>query len=165
MKYQRILFAGVSVLLLGFLILIFTSPRETRLTAETTTEIPQPVVFKQLAIWLAHDSYLIELPDSVRMSCVLFDTMQVNYRLNFDKRRFTIDFVPLQKNDPLQPFKGVRQKIGITRLADGTTGIHWELWYDVPGFTPRLLNRLFWKKRLKEYLQKQMQQVRKYLES
>ncbi len=165
MKYQKILFAAISLLLAGLLILMFTSQRETRLAAEMTTEIPQPVVFKQLAIWLAHDSYLIELPDSARMSCVLFDTMQVHYRLNFNKRRFTIDFVPLQKDDPFQPLKGVQQKIRITRLTDGTTAIHWELWYDVPGFTPRLLNRLFWKKRLKEYLQEQMHQVRKYLES
>lgn len=168
MKYLKILFLFATLLLAVFLILIFTSESETQINLESTTEIPQPVVFKQTVMHLLNQPYLTELPDTAVISVtysIQRHPFKVNYRLQIDASQYRIEFLPPSKKNALQPFKAIRQSIRLKKLVDGTTGIQWQMRYRITGLTPRLLNRFFWKPELKNDLQKEMQQLRRFLSS
>ena len=162
MKFLRILFLINTLVVLIFLLLVFTSEKQSQLSAEITTEIPKPAAFKLI---LKQFGALNDGQNEGTAPIVKFTFFEENqpinthYRLIIDEEQFKIKMLPLNQQAKIFALKNLQQEIVLKELLDGSTGLHWQISYQVKGWTTRLLNRFFWKPALQRFLNKEVEKL------
>ncbi len=166
MKLLKTIFILFSLLFFVFLGFLFSLESETNLSEELNTEIPVPAAFKQLILTTTHKPYLLpQTLDSVQVSFVYFKDkkkLSVLYRPAADFDHYRLQFLPVDSATDIQPFKRITHTISLHKLVDGSTSIHWQVHYRIPGLTPRLLNYFVWKPQIQKFLNNKMNELKAF---
>jgi len=168
MKFLHILFLINTLIVFTFWALLFTSESKTTLTAELTTEIPEPAAFKLIVKKLTETELPAGQikPETVRFTYFENDQpVSVVYQLRLDDKQYQILFMPVQSEAQPLILKNIHPQITLKKLVDGSTSIQWQIHYQVPGWTARILNRFFWKPALEKFLNRQILDLQQTLAS
>ncbi len=167
MKFLKIVFLLISVFIIGFLILIFTSESETTITREFATDTPLPVALRQIALSQTNQILSADKKqDTIEVTLNYFphsSAVKVKHLMIIDYVNYQITLQPIKKDNSIKLFKSISHSIVLNKLADGSTNIRWQMHYNITGLTPRVLNRFIWKPELERFLDQEIIRIKKHL--
>lgn len=172
MKFLLALSLFSALLVAGFILMGVSLDENVVVEESIVVEAPPAIVWNELTAFSQHHKWqksveaLYNYNNSARQIRYNFDrkTIMANQQVRIRENAQTIDFIKIG-NEEYSELNGIGGSMRIAALADGNTEVHWQITYNIPQISLKMINRFALENKIHDLLKNNLQSFKKYLES